>query len=324
MKRRAFIAHVFFSALLVPNHVRAQRKPHRIGFLWENADVFPDAMQAFKTALRELGWIEGKNLVIEHRWTEGRAELLQPLADELAKLKVELIVAPSSIYTGAAKHATTTIPVIFFSHADPVGSGHVRNLARPEGNITGFSLMMTETNVKLLELLKDMIPGVTHVAVIWDPATPSHGPGLKAIEAASRSLALKVSSFPVRASSELDDTFSAIAQARAGGVLVLSTPKYIAAGPQIAQLALKHKLPSMFGPRSHVEEGGLLSYSPDRADLWRRGAGYIDKILRGAKPADLPVQQPTKFELSVNRKTLQALGLKMPPDFMLRVDTIIE
>ena len=324
MKRRAFIAYAVGLAP-VARSLRAQtRRIPRIGFLWETPDTFQDAMHAFKTSLRGLGWIEGKNVIIEHRWTEGRPERLQPLADELARLKVDLIVAPSSIYTGAAKRATATIPIVFFSHADPVGSGHVMNLAHPEGNVTGFSLMMTETNVKLLELLKDMNPGVTHVAAIWDPATPSHGPGLKAIEAASRSLGLKLSAFPVRDLNQLDDTFTAIAKARVDGVLVLSTPKYIAQGVQIAQLALKHKLATLFGPRSHVEEGGLMSYSPDRADLWRRGASYVDKILRGAKPADLPVQQPTKFELSMNRKTLQALGLKVPPDFMLRVDTIIE
>ena len=305
-------------------HAQQAKKFQRIGFLWDNPALFQDAMQAFKTRLRELGWIEGNNLVIEHRWTEGHFERLQPLADELVKLKVDIIIAPSSIYTEAAKRATKTIPIVFFSHADPVGSGHVVNLARPEGNVTGFSLMMTETNVKLLELLKDMIPGVAHVAVIFDPATPSHGPGLKAVEAAGRTLGIKIGSFAVRSRSELDDAFKAIAHERAGGVLVLSTPQFIAEGDHMAQLALKYKLATLFGPRSHVESGGLLSYSPDRADLWRRGADYVDRILRGAKPADLPVQQPVRFDLTLNRKTLKALGLKVSPDFMVRVDTFVE
>ena len=326
MNRRAFMAYALCGVMYGPPSLRAQqpRKLPRIGFLWDSPAAFQDAMQAFKTALRELGWIEGKNVVIEYRWTEGHFERLQPLAAELAALKVDVIVAPSSIYTDAAKRATAAIPIVFFSHADPVGSGHVANLARPEGNITGFSLMMTETNVKLLELLKDMIPGVSHVAVIWDPATPSHGPGLKAVESASRTLGLKASAFPVRSRAELDDCFMAIARERVGGVLVLSTPQFIAEGAHMAKLALKYKLPTLFGPRSHVQSGGLLSYGPDRADLWRRGAGYVDKILRGAKPEDLPVQQPTKFELALNRGTLKALGLKVPPDFMLRVDTFVE
>ena len=326
MKRRAFIAFASLSALYAPRFVQAQqpKKIHRIGFLWDNPGLFADAMQAFKTRLRELGWIEGSNVVIEHRWTEGRFERLQPFADELVRLKVDVIIAPSSIYTEAAKRATKTIPIVFFSHADPVGSGHVANLARPEGNVTGFSLMMTETNVKLLELVKDMIPAVTHVAVIWDPATPSHGPGLRAIEAAGRTLDIKISPYAVRDRSGLDDAFKAIANDRAGGALVLSTPQFIAEGDHMARLALKYKLPTLFGPRSHVESGGLLSYSPDRADLWRRGAGYVDKILKGAKPADLPVQQPVRFDLALNRKTLKALALKVSPDFMLRVDTFVE
>jgi putative ABC transport system substrate-binding protein len=309
-----------------PQRGQAQqvKKIYRIGFLWDNPGMFQDAMQAFKSRLRELGWIEGNNVVIEYRWTGGHFERLQPLADELVKLKVDVIIAPSSIYTAAAKRATKTIPIVFFSHADPVGSGHVANLARPEGNVTGFSLMMTETNVKLLELVKDMIPGVTHVAVIWDPATPSHHPGLKAVETAGHPLGIKVSPVAVRNKNELDDAFKQISHDRAGGVLVLSTPQFIAEGDHMAQLALKYKLPTLFGPRAHVESGGLLSYSPDRADLWRRGADYVDRILKGTKPADLPVQQPVRFDLALNRKTLKALGLKVPPDFMLRVDTFVE
>ena len=326
MKRRTFTAFAMCCIVCTPRHGQAQQAKRipRIGFLWDNPGVFHDAMQAFKTRLRELGWIEGNNLIVEYRWTEGHFERLQPLADELVKLKVDVIIAPSSIYTEAAKRATRTIPVVFLSHADPVGSGHVANLARPEGNITGFSLMMTETNVKSLELLRDMIPGVSQVAVIWDPATPSHAPGLKAIEAAGRTLGIRISPFGVRNKTELEDAFHSIANDRAGGVLVLSTPQFIAQGALMAQLALKYKLPTMFGPRSHVESGGLLSYSPDRADLWRRGAGYVDRILKGAKPADLPVQQPVRFDLALNRKTLKALGLKVPPDFMLRVDAFIE
>jgi putative ABC transport system substrate-binding protein len=249
---------------------------------------------------------------------------MRELAEELVRLKVDVIVAPSSIYTAAAKRATSTIPIIFFSHADPLGSGHVASLARPGGNITGLSIMMTETNVKGLELLKEAVPGLSRVAVIWDPATPSHGPGLKAIEAAGPALGLRIQPVPVRSATEYDGAFVAVSRERADAVLVLSTPLFIAGAKRLADLALTHKLPSLFGPRHHVEAGGLMSYSPDRADLWRRGAIYVDRILKGAKPADLPVQQPTRFELVINLKTAKALGLTIPPSVLFRADKIIE
>ena len=249
---------------------------------------------------------------------------MREFAEELVRLKVDVIMAPSSVYTGAAKRATSTIPIIFMSHADPIGSGHVASLARPGGNITGLSIMMTETNVKGLELFKEAVPGLSRVAVMWDPATPSHGPGLKAVEAAGPTLGLRIQPVAVRSATEFDGAFSAIVRERAGGVLVLSTPLFIAGAKPLAELALTHKLPSLFGPRHHVEAGGLMSYSPDRADLWRRGAIYVDKILKGAKPADLPVQQPTKFELVVNLKTAKALGLTIPQSFLLRADHVIQ
>ncbi len=233
-------------------------------------------------------------------------------------------MAPSSIYTAAAKRATSTIPIIFMSHADPLGTGHVASLAHPGGNATGLSLMMTETNVKGLELLKEAVPTLARVAVIFDPATPSHGPGLKAAEAAGPKLGFGIQPVPVRSATEYESAFSAILRERADGVLVLSTPLFIAGAKPLAKLALAHKLPSLFGPRQHVEAGGLMSYSPDRADLWRRCAIYVDKILKGAKPADLPVQQPTKFELVINLKTAKAIGLTIPEAFLLRADQVIE
>jgi putative ABC transport system substrate-binding protein len=200
----------------------------------------------------------------------------------------------------------------------------VASLARPGGNVTGLSLMMTETNVKGLELFKEAIPGLARVAVIFDPATPSHGPGLKAVEAAGPSLGLRIQAVPVRKATEYDSAFSAIVQERADGVLVLSTPLFIAGAKPLAELGIKHNLPTLFGPRHHVDAGGLMSYSPDRADLWRRCAVYVDKILKGASPADLPVQQPTKFELVINLKTAKAIGLTLPSSFILRADQVIE
>jgi putative ABC transport system substrate-binding protein len=220
--------------------------------------------------------------------------------------------------------ATTTIPIVFAGHADPIGSGHVASLARPGGNITGISIMMSETTAKGLELLKEAVPGLSRVAVLWDPATPSHAPGLTAVEVMGRVLGLRLQTLAVRSATEFDSAFSAIVQERAGGVLVLGSTLFAGAARRLAELAMKHKLPMMFGPREQVEAGALLSYSPDRADIWRRAATYVDKILKGAKPGDLPVEQATKFELVINLKTAKALGLTIPPSLLLRADQVIE
>ena len=198
------------------------------------------------------------------------------------------------------------------------------SLARPGGNITGVSVMATELSVKSLELLEQAVPGLARVAVIFDPATPSHGPGLKTIEAAGPALGLQVQPVAVRSATEFDSAFSAIVQERADAVLVLTTPLFIAGAKRLAELAITHKLPSTFGPREHAEAGGLLSLGPDGIDLARRGAIYVDKILKGAKPADLPVQQPTKFELVINLNTAKALGLTVPQSFLARADKVIE
>ena len=326
IERRAFLGTIAGGLLTAPIAAEAQQagKVYRVGFLWDSPAAFLDAIEAFRQGLRDLGYVEGRNLTIEYRWAEGKPERMRQLAEELVGLKVDVIIAPSSIYTGAAKRATSTIPIIFMSHADPIGSGHVASLARPGGNITGLSLMMTETNVKGLELLKEAVPGLARVAVVWDPATPSHGPGLKAVEVAGPALGLLIHPVAVRSATEFDSAFSAIVREHADGVLVLSTPLYIAGANRLAELALTHKLPSLFGPKHHVAAGGLMSYSPDRADLWRRGAVFVDKILKGAKPADLPVQQPTKFELVINLKTAKALGLTIPQSLLQRADEVIQ
>jgi putative tryptophan/tyrosine transport system substrate-binding protein len=299
------------------------KKIPRIGFLWDSPAVFSDAVKAFRQGLRELGYVEGRTVAIEYRWTEGKPERMRELANELVRLEVDIIMAPTSIYTGAAKEATSTIPIVFMSHADPIGSGHVASLARPGGNITGLSIMMTETNVKSLELLKEAVPGLARVAVIWDPATPSHRPGLKAVEVEGPVLGLRLQPVAVRRATEFDSAFSTISRQQADGILVLSTPLFIAGAKQLAKSALMYKLPSMFGPRQHVEAGGLMSYSPDRVDLYRRAAIYVDKILKGAKPADLPVQQPTKFEFVINLKTARQIGLTIPPNVLARADRVI-
>ena len=326
MRRREFITLLGGAAAAWPLAVAAQQpgKVYRIGFLWDSPDAFLDALEAFRQGLSELGYVEGRTIAIEYRWAEGKPERMRELAEELVRLKVDVIIAPSSIYTEAARRATSTIPIIFVSHADPLGSGHVASLARPGGNITGLSLMMTETNVKGLALLKEAVPGSSRVAVIFDPATPSHGPGLKAVKAAGPTLGLRVQPVPVRSATEYASAFTAIVGERADAVLVLSTPLFIAGAKRLAELCLARKLPSLFGPKHHVQEGGLMSYSPDRADLWRRGAIYVDKILRGIDPADLPVQQPTKFELAINLKTARSIGLVIPPTLLARADVVIE
>ena len=325
MKRREFIAFIGAAAAW-PLTTRAQQagKLYRVGFLWDSPTVFPEAMEAFRHELRELSYVDGRTIVIEYRWAEGKPERMREMAEELVQLKVDVIVAPSSVYTGAAKGATSNIPIIFFSHADPLGSGHVVSLAQPGGNITGISLMMTETNVKLLELFKEAIPGLSRVAVVWDPATPSHGPGLRAVEAAARALGLRIQTLAVPGATEYDSAFAAMTRESADAVLFLSTPVYTAGAQRLAELAIAHNLPSMFGPSEHTRAGGLMSFGPDRADLWRRGAIYVDKVLKGARPADLPVQQPTKFELSINLRTAKALGITIPEAFLLRADKVIE
>jgi putative ABC transport system substrate-binding protein len=326
MQRREFIMLLGGTAVAWPlaSHAQQPGKVYRIGFLWDSPDAFVDALEAFRQGLRELGYEESRNIDIEYRWAEGKPDRMRELAEELVRLKVDVIVAPSSIYTAAAKRATSTIPIIFMSHADPLGSSHVASLARPGGNITGLSLMMTETNVKGLALLKEAVPGISRVAVIFDPATPSHGPGLKAVKIAGPTLGLQVQSASVHSATEYDSAFAAIVRERADAVLVLSTPLFIAGAKRLAELCLVNKLPSLFGPKHHVQEGGLMSYSPDRADLWRRGAIFVDKILRGIDPADLPVQQPTKFDLVINLKTAKLIGLTIPPTLLGRADEVIE
>jgi len=310
-------------ALPLPAGAQQAGKVYRVGFLWDSPAVWPHALEGFRQGLRDLGWVEGQNIVVEYRWAEGRFDRLPGLAEELVRLKVDVIVAPTSIYTGAAKRATSTIPIVFVSHADPIGSGHVVNLARPGANITGLTIIMSETMAKSLELLKAAVPGLARVAVLWDPATPSHGPGVKAVAAASQALGLRLQTLAVRSATEFDNTFAAISNERGGGVLVLSTPLFMGGARRLAELAMTYKLPTMFGPREHAEAGGLLSYGPDRADLYRRAATYVDKILKGAKPGDLPVQQATKFELVINLKTAKALGLTIPPSLLGRADEVI-
>ena len=318
-------AFVLFSA---PLAVEAQQpgKVYRVGILGEKAADPSEARlwQVFRMAMRERGWIEGKNLLIESRWAEGNHARLPELAADLVRLKVDLIVTRGSIYTQGARTATSSIPIVFTMHADPEKTGHVASLARPGGNITGLSIVMTDLNVKGLEFLTATVPGAKHVAVLGSPDMPSYTPSLRALQEAARPLQLQPRTVVARTEADLETAFSAMAREHAQAVVVLGFGPYMAARQRIADLALRHRLPTFFSWRDHVEAGGLMSYGPDLSDLLRRAAVYVDTILRGAKPADLPVEQPTKFELVINLKTARTLGLTIPQSVLLRADQVIE
>ena len=315
MKRREVIK-LLAGAAIWPGTVSAQQpgKVYFVGFLWDSPTVTPEDLVAFRAGLRDLGWIEGQNVEIVFRWAEGHFGRLPELANELVRLNVDVIVAPTSIYAEAAKRATAIIPIVFVGHADPLGSGHVASLANPGGNLTGTSLMMTDTNAKGLQLLKEAVPGLSQVATIYDPATPSHVPGLTGLQSAGRDLGLRIEPVAVTEAAQFSKAFSSMRSVGAEAVVILATPLFNSSSKWLADLALEHKLPTLFARREQAERGGLISYGPDRGDLNRRAATYVDKILKGARPQDLPVQQPTKFELVINLRTAKSLGLTIPPD----------
>ena len=328
MNRRSFIGALASALLATPLAADAQQagKVYRIGILTNKASDPAEARlwQAFRSGLRERGWIEGQNILIEFRAAEGNTGRLPELAADLVRLKVDLIVARSSIFVQPAKEATSSIPIVFVVHADPVGTGHVASLARPGGNITGLAVLMTDLAPKGLELLVSAVPMAKRIAVLWNPDTPSHTPALKALEDAGRTLRVQLQAVGVRTAPELEGAFAAMARARAQAVVVLGTAIFLAERQRVAELAIKHRLPTMSNLKDVVEAGGLMSYSPNWDDLFRRGAIYVDKILKGAKPADLPVEQATKFELVINLKTAKALGLTIPASLLQRADQVIE
>jgi putative tryptophan/tyrosine transport system substrate-binding protein len=328
MDRRAFLVTLSGGLLAAPLAAEAQQagKMYRVGILTNKASDPADShlWEAFRLGLRERGWIEGENIVLEYRWTEGNFARLPELVADLVRIRVDLIVARASAWVQPAKEATSSIPIVFLTHADPVGTGHVASLARPGGNITGLAALMTDLVPKELELLSTVVPVAKRIAVLWSPDTPSHPPALKAVEEAGRTLQVQVQAVGTRTAAELEGAFAAMARARAQAVLVLGNPLFLGERQRVAELAIKHRLPTMSNLKEIAEAGGLMSYGPDFADLHRRGAVYVDKILRGAKPADLPVQQATKFELVINLKTAKALGLTIPPSLLQRADQVIE
>lgn len=316
------------SILAVPLGADAQPagKVYRIGLLaggWPTAN--PRSIEAFREGLREFGWIEGQNIVIDYRFAEGRFDRLPVLAAELIQLKVDVIAASATPAPVAAKNATGAIPIVMIMTGDPVGVGLVASLARPGGNVTGISYSVgVENVVKALELLKETVPKARLVAVLSNPANPAHALVTRDMKAAARSLGVPLQLLEVRGPNEFDDAFAAMARERVGALLVAPDTVFLSNRSRLADLAAKNQLPSMHGQREYVEAGGLMSYGPSPVAAYRRAAFFVDKILKGAKPADLPVEQPSKFELVINLSTAKALGLTIPPSLQLRADQVIE
>jgi putative ABC transport system substrate-binding protein len=313
--------------LLAPPAAEAQSptKGPRIGFLG-NASAFASPLvEAFRQGMRERGWVEGETIAIEFRWAEGELERFPGLASELVRLKVDVIVAiggtPASL---AAKQATDTIPIVMAVGADPVGTGLVASLAQPGGNITGLTLFTPELEGKRLELLKEAVPGLSRVAVLANPVNPFSASAVRTAEGAAQALRIPLQLLEVRDPSEFEDAFAAMTRAQADALVVLPDPMLAAQRKRIVGLAAEHRLPAMYGFREDAEAGGLMAYATNYPDILWRAAAFVDKILKGAKPADLPIEQPTKFELIVNLKTAKALGLTLPPLLLFQADEVIQ
>jgi putative tryptophan/tyrosine transport system substrate-binding protein len=334
MDRRRFLLTSLAGALaaLLTTEARAQQpaKIPLIGCLFygsaaEAAKPGPlaDRVNALRTGLRDRGYVEGKDIHLVFRWAE-TAERLPELAADLVRLKVDVIFANSSTEVEAARQATKTIPIVFATHADPVGLGHVASLARPGGNITGLSAVGSEIAIKGLEIMKQALPQMTRVGVVLTLTAPWHRPASHAVAAAAQQLGVQILTVPVRTPDDLDGAFARMARERVHGFLFIPSPLSRAQRTLLAELSLKYRLAGMFGITENVEAGGLMSYAADFGDLTRRAATYIDKILKGAKPADLPVEQASKYELVINLKTAKALGLTIPPSLLARADQVIE
>ncbi len=329
MKRREFIAVLSGAAVAWPLGGSAQQaaKIARIGYLTGNLAANPHTREAFLQGLRDLGYIEDRNLEIEYRDVEGKYERLPALAAELVALKVDVILAAGTPQPLAAKQATRTIPIVFAGAADPVGSGLVTSLARPGGNVTGLSLLSPELVGKCLEQLKQAVPGVSRVAVLWQPGGSGERTEkdmLKGAEVAGRALGVRLQFVEARGPADFDRAFSDMTRARAGALTVLASNMFVGERRRLVDLAAKNRLAAVYPLREFVDAGGLMAYGPDLVDVFRRAATYVDKILKGAKPADLPVEQPTRFELVINLKTAKALGLQIPPTLLTRADEVIE
>jgi putative ABC transport system substrate-binding protein len=330
IERRRFIEVIAGGLLVAPFAAEAQQaaKVPRIGFLSLNRAPNPHLHEAFRQGLRDLGYVEGRNVVIEYRDAEGKPERLPALAVELVALKVDVIVTGGGTPTAlAAKQTTRTLPIVFTSASDPVTDGLVTSLARPGGNVTGSSNLNPELVGKCLEQLKQAVPGVSRVAVLRQPGAADERTEkdmLKAADVAARALRVRLLFVEARGPADFDRAFSNMTRARAGALTAWGSAMFFSERRRLLDLAAKNRLPAVYPQREFVDAGGLMAYGPDLADLFRRAATYVDKILRGAKPGDLPVEQPTKFELVVNLKTAEALGLTIPQSVLGRADEVIQ
>ena len=323
-KLGSFALSAMLFALCFSAHAQQTGKVARIGYLVASSPSSNAArIEPFRQGLRELGYVEGKNIFIEWRYAEGKLDRLPALAAELVLLKVDVIVTSGPTVTRAAKEATHTIPIVMAFDNDPVGSGVVASLARPGGNITGLSILAPEISGKQLELLKEIVPRLSRVAVVGTSSTPGNAELLKGIELAAGVLKVKLQYLDVLSLKDVETAFRAAGKGRADAVVVLNSPVFSSQRTQIADLAVKSRLPAIYDRPESVENGGLMSYGVNRNDLYRRAAVYVDKILKGAKPADLPVEQPMKFEFAINLKAAKQIGLTIPPDLLARATKII-
>jgi putative ABC transport system substrate-binding protein len=304
-------------------------QPHakvpRIGMLMPvSADIAATNIDAFRQGLRDLGYVEGQNVAFEYRYAQGKDNLLPDLAAELVRLKVDVIVTWGTLPAQAAKQATTTIPIVMAAVGDPIGPGIVPSLARPGGNITGLTSLAVDTEAKRLQLLKEVVPKASRVGVFWNPANPFSALALKQTQVAAQELRMKLLVVGVRVADEFEDAFAAMTRERPDALTVQGEVFLLDHKTRILNFAARSRLPAMYGFREFVDAGGLMFYGPRWPDLFRRAAVYVDKILKGAKPADLPVEQPTRFELVINLKTAKALGLKIPQSVLIRAVEVIQ
>jgi putative ABC transport system substrate-binding protein len=327
-RRDAVLALLALGAVPLTSLAQQESKVRRIGFLAarsrstpSNPDVYYDA---FTQGMRELGYLEGKNLVVEWRFADGKSERLAGLAAELVRMKVEVIATHGTPATQAAQRATSTVPIVFAAASEPIGSGFAASLARPGGNITGLSLTAVDVSPKHLELLKMMIPRLSRIAFLMNPDTSSHPAILKSVQAAAQRIGVRVLPLHARNPGEFERGFDVMRRERTEAVILAPDTFYIGQRRQYAELALKNRMPTMFSFREQVEAGGLMSYGQNLADHYRRAATYVDKILKGARPGELPIEQPTRLYLAINRKTAKALGLTISQELLLRADEVIE
>ena len=327
MERRTFLALVSASLLVAPLAAEAQQggEVYRVGFLGNStAALEANLVGPFREGLRELGYVEGQNIAIEYRWAEGQYERFPALIAELLARKVDVIVTAGTPASLAVKKATTSVPLVMVAVGDPVGTGLVTSLARPGGNLTGLISIAPDLEGKRLELLREVVPKLSHVSVLTNPANPFHALSEKQIRAAASVMHMKVHFVSVRAEPEIDHAFGMITRQRPDGLIMLADRVFLHNRVRIADFATRNRIPGVYAYTELVDAGGLMSFGPSYPGMHRRAAYFVDKILKGAKPADLPMEQPAKFELVINLKTAKVLGLTMPPSLLLRADQVIE